>query len=193
MSKSSRVSRFGPSALATPANLISFARILLTVPLLALIVAWGPSWGALALWVALAGSDGLDGYLARRQGTTRSGAFIDPLADKILVLGAMAALVATGVLWWFPVAVIAVRELGIQGLRSWWARQGVTVPARFGAKVKTWVQAFAVGVALLPPAAEHAPGLATAVLWLAVAFTVVTGAQYLLEGHKARSTTPHRQ
>ena len=39
-------------------------------------------------------TDGIDGYLARRHGTTRSGAFLDPLADKVLVLGAMFALVA---------------------------------------------------------------------------------------------------
>ena len=65
--------------------------------------------GAIALAVA-AGIDGLDGSLARRSGrVTRSGAFLDPLADKVLVLGAMFALVAADAMWWFPVAIIAVR------------------------------------------------------------------------------------
>ena len=86
----------------------------------------------------LAGTDGLDGWLARRQGTTRSGAFLDPLADKVLVLGAMSALVAIDRWWWVPVALIAAREIAISLYRSWVARQGVSVPARPLAKVKTW-------------------------------------------------------
>ena len=53
-----------------------------------------------SLWIALCVTDGIDGYLARRQGTTRSGAFLDPLADKVLVLGAMVALVANDTFWW---------------------------------------------------------------------------------------------
>ena len=69
---------------------------------------------ALVLWIALCVTDGIDGYFARRQGATRSGAFLDPLADKVLVLGAMAALVANDTFWWVPVAIIAVREIGIQ-------------------------------------------------------------------------------
>ena len=95
-------------------------------------------------------TDGVDGYLARRHGTTRSGAFLDPLADKVLVLGAMVALVAKGVFWWLPVALIAVREVGISAYRSLLGRRGISVPARGLAKVKTVVQEVAVGFALLP-------------------------------------------
>ena len=90
---------FGPSALATPANAVTMARVGLTPMLLAGILASGASWPALALWIALASTDGVDGYLARRHGTTRSGAFLDPLADKLLVLGALACLVAEDIVW----------------------------------------------------------------------------------------------
>ena len=179
---------FGPSALATPANAVTFARLLCAPPLWLLILATAPSYAALVLWIVLAATDGVDGYLARRHGTTRSGAFLDPLADKALVLGAMWALVASGGFWWLPVALITVRELGISVFRSYWGRRGLAVPASFWAKVKTVVQAVAVGLALLPPVAEDHSWLAATVLWVAVALTLVSGAQYLIEGSRATAS-----
>lgn len=175
---------FGPSALATPANAITLVRVLALPVLVLLVVDDGAEWAALALWVVLAGSDCVDGWLARRQGTTRSGAFLDPLADKILVLGAMVALVAKGALWWLPVAIIAVREVALSAYRSYVGRRGVSVPARFQAKVKTWVQAIAVGLAIAPVAGEAYEALRLTVLWAAVALTVVTGVQYLWDGRR---------
>ncbi len=175
---------FGPSALATPANAVTCVRILVLPLLIALILDDGSEWPALALWVVLAGSDLFDGWLARRHGATRSGAFLDPLADKFLVLGAMAALVAKGVLWWLPVALIAVREVALSGYRSYVGRRGVSVPARFQAKVKTWVQAIAVGMAIAPVSSDGYRGIMLTVLWAAVALTLVTGAQYLWDGRR---------
>src|SRR3954447_23224548 len=102
---------FGPSALATPANAVSLGRVLATPVLIAMVARGGPSWPAVVFWFLLSTTDGLDGWLARRHGTTRSGAFLDPLADKIVVLAAMLALVGIGVFWWLPVAIIATREL----------------------------------------------------------------------------------
>jgi CDP-diacylglycerol--glycerol-3-phosphate 3-phosphatidyltransferase len=175
---------FGPSALATPANAVTIARVALTPLLLGLVLGTGDSWPAFALWVVLAGTDGLDGFLARRHGTTRSGAFLDPLADKILVLGAMSALIATDHFWWLPVLLIAVREIGISAYRSFMSRQGVSVPARQSAKAKTFVQAFAVGFALLPWLDAHR-WVANSLLWLSVVLAWVSGAQYLLDHRKA--------
>jgi len=172
---------FGPTALATPANAVTVARIMVSPLLFAMIDGPQGSWLAAALWTVLCCTDGIDGFLARRQGTTRSGAFLDPLADKVLVLGALFALVAHHVFFWLPVAVIAVRELAISLYRSWAGRRGVTVPARWLAKVKTVCQQFAVFFALLPPAIEQAPWLARGTLWVAVFLTVVTGVQYLLD------------
>lgn len=175
---------FGPSAIITPANAVTMGRVLVTPILLASILGNGASWPALALWVVLASTDGVDGYVARRHGTTRSGAFLDPLADKFLVLGAMAALVVNGTFWVVPVAVIAVREVAMSAYRGWIGRRGVSLPARGSAKVKTAVQDVAVGLALFPPLADRSPGVADAVLWLAVVLTVATGVQYLRDGRR---------
>ena len=176
--------QFGPSALATPANLVTIARLVLTVPLLAMIVDTGASWPALALWIVLCVTDGIDGVIARRQGTTRSGAFLDPLADKVLVLGTMAALVANDTFWWLPVGIIAARELGIQAFRSYWGKKGLAVPATALAKAKTVTQEVAVGFGLLPLTATDATWVANVVLWAAVALTVVTGLQYIQAGSR---------
>ena len=178
---------FGPGALATPANAITIGRLLITPILLGMILGTGASWPAVSLWIFLAVTDGVDGYFARRHGTTRSGAFLDPLADKVLVLGAMIALVVKGSFWWLPVALIATRELAISGFRSWLARQGLAVHARYWAKVKTVVQEVAVGFALLPLTADDHEWVANGVLWVAVVLTVVTGFQYLSEGRRASS------
>ena len=62
------------------------------------------------------------------------------------------------------------------------------MPASTWAKVKTVVQAVAVGLALLPPVAEHQAWLASTVLWLAVALTLGSGAQYLIEGSRATAS-----
>lgn len=175
---------FGPSALATPANAITFTRLVLTPVWLTVVVARGPSWPSFTLGFVLAATDGLDGYVARRQGTTRSGAFLDPLADKFLVVGGLVALVVQGAFWWLPVAVITIREIGISVYRSWMVKRGISVPARYWAKVKTVVQEVAIGLALLPLTAE-VPFVAKAVLWAGAALAVVTGAQYLLDGRKA--------
>jgi CDP-diacylglycerol--glycerol-3-phosphate 3-phosphatidyltransferase len=175
---------FGPSALATPANAVTLVRILFLPVLVLLVLDVGSEWPALALWIVLAGSDCFDGWLARRHGTTRSGAFLDPLADKFLVLGAMVALVAKGVLWWLPVVVIGIREVALSAYRSYVGRRGVSVPARMQAKVKTWLQAVAVGMAIAPVTGDAYRSLLLVVLWVAVALTVVTGAQYLWDGRR---------
>jgi len=184
-------STFGPSALATPANAISFIRLLVTVPFLLLIAETPVSYGATLLWVALCITDGIDGWVARKQGTTRSGAFLDPLADKVLVLGAMWALVASDRFAVVPVTLITVRELGIQGFRSYWGRLGLSVPASGWAKVKTVVQEVAVGLALVPTL-EHQLWVADTVLWVAVVLTLTTGVQYLADGRRATRTTGSR-
>ena len=183
----------GPSAIATPANAVTIGRLAFSPLLWALIVATeASSWATVVLWTLMASTDGLDGWLARRMGTTRSGAFLDPLADKALVLGAMWSVVVAGRFWWLPVALITVREVAISGFRSYWTRQGLAVPARFWAKVKTVVQSVAVGIAVAPLFDGYEAFVAF-VLWVAVALTLVTGAQYLMEGSRSTSSGGMRE
>ena len=185
-----RVTTFGPSALMTPANAITVVRLLATPVVIVLIMLWGASWFTFVFGGLLAMSDGIDGWLARKQGTTRSGAFLDPLADKVVVLGALVALVAKGIIWWLPVAIIAIREIGMSIYRSVVGRRGVSIPARTTAKVKTVLQDVAIALCLVPPLADHRLVLATGI-WVATAMTVFTGGQYFLDGRRAaRATGP---
>jgi CDP-diacylglycerol--glycerol-3-phosphate 3-phosphatidyltransferase len=180
----SDTSVYGPSALATPANFVTVIRLLVAPLLFSLIARNEPSWLVFALWVALASTDGIDGFIARRQGATRSGAFLDPLADKVLVLGAMFSLVTIGRFPWAPVLVIAGRELAISLYRVYWSRRGLAVPARRTAKLKTLTQSLAVGVALIPPLAD-VPWPSLVLLWASVVLALVSAAQYLFDGNRA--------
>lgn len=176
--------KFAPSALATPANAITTFRLLASLPVIVLILQLKISWAAALAWVVVASTDFLDGWVARRQGATTSGAFLDPLADKVLVLGALAALAATGLASWVPVVLIGARELVISLYRSVVARHGVSVPARPLAKAKTATQDIAVGLILLPIAGLHHRWIGEDVLWVSVALALVSGAQYLLDSRR---------
>ena len=177
--------KFEASALATPANAITGVRLLATPLMLVLIVDLKVSWVAAAAWVAVASTDFLDGWVARRQGATTSGAFLDPLADKVLVLGALGALAAVGLASWLPVVLIATRELVISLYRSAVARRGVSVPARPLAKLKTAFQDGAVGFILLPITGRHDLWIGHTFLWCSVALALVSGAQYLLDSRRS--------
>jgi CDP-diacylglycerol--glycerol-3-phosphate 3-phosphatidyltransferase len=179
-----RTTTFGPSALLTPANGITVIRLLATPVLIVLIMLWGASWFTFVFGGLLAFSDGIDGWVARRQGTTRSGAFLDPLADKVAVLGALVALVAKGIIWWLPVAIIAIREIAMSVYRSVVGRHGISIPARNSAKFKTLLQDIAIGMCLAPPLATH-QSILNAGIWVAAALTVFTGAQYFVDGRRA--------
>ncbi|MFK8024138.1 MAG: CDP-diacylglycerol--glycerol-3-phosphate 3-phosphatidyltransferase [Ilumatobacter sp.] len=170
------------------ANLITAMRILLS-PLVFLAIPedGSGSWWSFLLWFVLCASDGIDGWIARKRGPTAVGAFLDPLADKVLVLGAMFTLVAHDIFWFFPVAVIAGRELLISGYRIVKSGRGVSVPASRLGKYKTVVQQFAVAFALFPLTALDATWTWTSLLWIAVVLTVVSGAQYLYHARRPGS------
>jgi CDP-diacylglycerol--glycerol-3-phosphate 3-phosphatidyltransferase len=178
---------FGPSALATPANALTVVRLLVSPLLFAMITSEGASWRTLVLWVVLASTDGVDGWIARKMGTTRSGAFLDPLADKVLVFGALCALAVIDVFWWLPVILIGARELAISLYRVYWGRHGLAVPARPSAKAKTVVQAIAVGCALAPPLVDQ-PWIAEVFLWASVVLALWSAVLYLVDGQRALST-----
>jgi CDP-diacylglycerol--glycerol-3-phosphate 3-phosphatidyltransferase len=180
------VRRFSDSAIATPANFVTVARLLLAVPTLLLIEDRGSSWLTVSMWFALSSTDSLDGWLARRDGTTRSGAFLDPLADKFLVIGGFCALGLRGEFAWAAVAIVAVREVGISTYRSLAGKQGISLPALQLGKWKAFFQYLAVGAVLFPPTYGWAT-VHDIILWIAIALTVVSALDILRRGWKQRT------
>ena len=106
------------------------------------------------MWFAITSTDSLDGWLARRDGATRSGAFLDPVADKLIVIGGLAVLADRGVFPWWPVLLIAAREFGISLYRSVAGRRGDRAPRATAREVQGVPQYSAVGFVLLPITAD---------------------------------------
>ncbi|HUF83644.1 MAG TPA: CDP-alcohol phosphatidyltransferase family protein [Acidimicrobiia bacterium] len=183
-SPAARVLRFGEGALATPANAITVARLLLAIPTLVLIEDRGAAWLTVTLWFVLSCTDGVDGWVARRDGTTRSGAFLDPLADKFLCVGGFVALAARNAVGFLPVLLIAGREVAISAYRTAAGRRGISLPARQLGKWKTVVQEVAVGLVILPPA-RHVEWLHNTAVWIAVAITLLSALDIVLRGTRA--------
>jgi len=177
---------FGPSAVLTPANIVTLVRLLLSPVVFWLIIDRDAGWGLFALWFLITVSDSLDGYLARRQGVTRSGAFLDPLADKVLALGGLWAVVLAGRFWWVPVALITVREVVVSAFRSYWARRGLAVQASKVAKAKTFLQFSSVSLVVWPWTTDHT-WIADICLWAAVVVAWVSAVQYMAAGSRATS------
>ncbi len=124
-------------------NALTLLRILVIPAVLSLITRADPvsSFYAALLFVGAAITDALDGYLARRTGAvTMMGKFLDPLADKLLVMGCLVFLVAKQrVAPWLAVVLIG-RELAITGLRAIASAQGLVIAASAGGKNKTAFQ-----------------------------------------------------
>ena len=165
-------------------NALTAARALLVIPVIGLI-AIGDAPLALLVFIGAAATDALDGPLARRRGTTAFGAALDPLADKILVVGALAALALQGIAPAWAVVLILARELVAIEVR---ARAPGALGASLDGKAKTVLQVAAIAL-LLATAAWPAAGLATtanALLVAAAALTVLSGVRLVL---RARQTT----
>ncbi|HJM27602.1 MAG: CDP-diacylglycerol--glycerol-3-phosphate 3-phosphatidyltransferase [Acidimicrobiales bacterium] len=178
----------------TPANLITITRILASPILFILILSAdgenGASWKAFILGLIFGISDAFDGQIARATGSvTKLGAFLDPLADKVVVLGCMLSLLSIGRFHWLPVMIIFTREIGISIYRFWVVRKGVVIPASNLAKWKTFVQGVTLLVAVLPPIGDI-DWLVIMMLWFAVAMTLITGWQYIQKGNEAFQNPP---
>ncbi len=175
----------GTAFVSNAANMVTLCRILASPVLFWLILSnpesLGTSWVAVLLGAVMALSDLVDGLLARSHGSTKSGAFLDPLADKIVVLGSMFALYSVGAYPWLPVLLVTIREVAISAWRSYLATKSVIVPARQAAKWKSTIQGVALLIAVAP-AFENERWIVTSTLWIAVAFTVYTGYMYLRDG-----------
>ena len=181
MTSPTRVKRFGETAILTRANVVTIARLVFTIPVLLLMLDQGSSWTTFIGWFVLSVTDGLDGWIARRDGTTRSGAFLDPLADKFLVLGGFIVLAVNGDFAWLPVGIVVVREVGISVYRSGASRRGISLPARQLGKWKAVFQFLAVGFVLLPWTADLG-WFHDIMLWTAVGISVVSAIDIVRQG-----------
>jgi CDP-diacylglycerol--glycerol-3-phosphate 3-phosphatidyltransferase len=168
----------------TLANALSAARGLLVIPVIGLIATGDPAL-ALLVFLGAAATDALDGPIARRRGATAFGAALDPLADKILVVGALAALALRGMAPAWAAVLIFARELIAIEVR---ARAPHAVGATADGKAKTVLQVAAIAF-LLAAATWPAAGLAVAanaLLVAATALTVLSGVRLVL---RAKQTT----
>ena len=133
----------------SPADQLTVARAL-SVPIVILLYALdfhGHAYWATAVFVVAMTTDFFDGKLARRHGRSSPlGSLLDPIADKVLVLGTLTMLVGLGVVPAWMVATIVVREVLITGLRQAAIERGIVIAARDLGKLKTWAQAIAAGV-----------------------------------------------
>ncbi|MEM9948835.1 MAG: CDP-diacylglycerol--glycerol-3-phosphate 3-phosphatidyltransferase [Cyanobacteria bacterium P01_D01_bin.36] len=161
---------------------ITFSR-LLGVPIV-LIALLDPTdarrWISVVAFVIFAGTDWLDGYLARKLNqVTDLGKFLDPLVDKLLVMAPLMALVGMGLVPAWGVFLILARELTISGWRVNPAFQKGSVPgAGMWGKVKTVVQIIAIALLLAPLSAPW-PLVGVILFWVAVALTWISGLLYL--------------
>jgi CDP-diacylglycerol--glycerol-3-phosphate 3-phosphatidyltransferase len=148
-----------------------------------LILSERPTAGYLAaiLFVVGAGTDGLDGYLARRySSTTRLGQWLDPFSDKVLVAAPLVALTIVRLFPLWATLVIVAREFAVSLLRAWLGTRGRAMPASWWGKWKTAAQMLVVLLYLLPLDRAADPAK-LAVLVIAVALTVWSGLDYLLK------------
>jgi CDP-diacylglycerol---glycerol-3-phosphate 3-phosphatidyltransferase len=162
------------------ANTLTLLRILAVPVVVVALLGETPNGDALAAGVfALAAlTDGLDGYFARsRDAVTTFGKLMDPLADKLLITAALVSLVSLNRLEAWVAMVIIAREIAVTGLRAIAAERGVVIAASWMGKLKTVLQIAAV-FALI--AANPAPVWVDVLVYLAVAVTLISGADYFL-------------
>jgi len=184
----------GTASAGNVANIVTVLRILLAPAFIVLLALDGGTDGVLryvagGLFILASATDGVDGYLARRRNlVTDAGKLLDPIADKVLIGGALITLSALGEVPWWITVVILVREVGITVLRFVALRDHV-IPASLLGKIKTWVQIIAISFALVPLwnwLGEWVHTLNLVLLLLAVAITLISGAEYLWQAWKGR-------
>lgn len=138
---------------------------------------------ALAIFIAASVTDWLDGSIARKRGLiTTFGKFLDPLADKMLVMSALIMFTARDNQWIDPVAVILIlaREFMVSAIRLVVANEGIVVPAGVLGKLKTaFTMVAIVAIMLFEGIGRHLFWLNEILVWIAAVLTVVSGIQYL--------------
>lgn len=158
------------------ANKLTILRILL-VPVFLVLVAVNIPYGvylATLVFIIAAITDKLDGYIARsRNQITNLGKFMDPLADKLLVVSALVSLVGMGRIPAWMAMIIIAREFAITGLRAIASAEGIVIAASWWGKLKTATQIVAI-IAVLVDLPYY-----EVLVWCAVLITIISGIDYL--------------
>jgi len=175
-------------------NTLSIVRIAVSPVLIFLLLSPDEARSVIsaALFVSVCLTDWLDGYLARKMGdVTVIGKFLDPLADKILIMTALIMLIPPGRIPAWMVALIVAREIAVTGLRAVAVRSGVVISASRLGKAKTVLQMCAVTPLLL-----HYPffgidfhAIGAVIIWVALFVTLLSGGEYFagfFKGEAAR-------
>lgn len=183
-------------------NQITMARLLLSIVLFVLLP-MGQYEASTVVFILAAGTDWLDGYIARKYDlVTKLGRILDPFVDKFLICGVfiyLAAIPNSGIAAWMAVVVVA-RELGVTVIRGFLEGEGVDFSAKLAGKLKMVFQCIAAVASLVflavltkqggePP--EQLRGVLLASAWLAVVSTIYSGAGYVLQA--ARLLNPQQQ
>ena len=175
-----------PQKVLTGPTYLTILRMILSVAFMIIILPH--TWTkivALIVFIVASITDKVDGIWARSKGlVTDLGAFLDPLADKMLVDLAFLAMVQVGIIPIWAFAIILVRDLAIDGMRMMIARSGVTVAASYLGKLKTTVQMIALIVLQLAAIlqANFIFIIGYIALFIAIALTVISGGDYLIKG-----------
>ena len=175
-------------------NAITVARIMLIPVFLVVLfseIPHGDVW-AVGVFALAAGTDKLDGYLARRRNSvTAAGMFLDPLADKLLISSALIALVSLDRVAPWVAMVIIGREFAVSGLRLVGIAQGVSIPASRMGKLKTASQTLAVLFLLVSyTAMPHFNLVEDILIYTAVALTLASGIEYFVNARTLLEKRP---
>jgi CDP-diacylglycerol--glycerol-3-phosphate 3-phosphatidyltransferase len=172
-------------------NIITMIRIAMIPVFMVFIYADFPyaSWIAVAIFAAASLTDGIDGYVARKYNqVTTFGKFIDPLADKLLVISALLIFVDVQSMPVAAAMIVITRELAVTALRTVAISQGVTIAAGISGKVKTFTQICCIILMLTPFAAiplfaagGYAVTLNMAVVTIMVLVTIWSGIDYFYQ------------
>lgn len=190
-------------------NRLTILRIILVPAVVALILyQFVPAFGIIQQWLvagivfaAAAVTDAFDGKIARKRGiVTDFGKLLDPVADKLLVVGVLIAFLAVGLCSPWIILIVLLREFMVTSVRMVSASRGVVIPANGWGKAKTILQMIAISLIM---AAEYftyiiyhfkipvpiwatvaAADAAQAVLWASAAVTIISGAVYLFESRE---------
>ena len=181
------------SKIYTIPNIITFIRIFLIPIILYLLFSENPNIVLIAglLFIVSSVSDYFDGYLARTLNqSSKLGALLDPIADKLLIASVIVVLVDTGVIsniHVVPAIIILLREIAISGLREFLAKLNTDMPVSKLAKYKTTFQMVSLSILIISLGFELNDllwniGLIT--LWIAAIITLLSGYNYMVKGLK---------